>query len=51
MEVLILDGQLSSSCQKVELADFKRVVLLIDQAQHALYELIIAIARPDRAGS
>lgn len=51
MDVFSLNGQLSNSCKKVNLVDFKRAVLLIDEAQHALYELIIAIARPDRAGT
>lgn len=51
MEVIAVEDKLTNSCQQVELADFKRAVLLLDDAQHSLYELIIAVERADRSGA
>jgi hypothetical protein len=51
MEVIAVKEKLTTRCQKVELADFKRAVLLLDDAQHSLYELIIAVERADRSGA
>jgi hypothetical protein len=48
MDVINVLGQVEEVSRKIEIADLKRVIMQIDDVQHALYNLVVGLERPDR---